>query len=55
MSETQASSAKVNKHSRTGYVQGCRCEVCRSANREYQRNYMRKWRSPQNAEATTTS
>lgn len=32
------------KHSRTGYVRGCRCEICVDANNQYQKDYMRQWR-----------
>jgi len=32
------------KHARAMYVQGCRCEICTKANKEYQRAYMREWR-----------
>jgi len=29
------------KHNRARYVAGCRCEICRTANRDYQRSYIR--------------
>lgn len=29
---------------RTGYVKGCRCELCRKEHRDYQRQYDRHWR-----------
>jgi hypothetical protein len=32
-------------HGRSKYVKGCRCDVCVVANREYQRQYMKVWRS----------
>lgn len=31
-------------HNRTQYVLGCTCEICKEANREYQRTYMKNWR-----------
>lgn len=43
---------KVNTHSRTGYVKGCRCDTCCQANREYQRQYMNKWRTAKRAKAS---
>lgn len=33
-------------HNRTGYVGGCRCPVCREANRVYQRRYYRRRHRP---------
>lgn len=35
-------------HNRTGYVRGCRCDICKQANRDYQRKYMQQWRSAAN-------
>jgi hypothetical protein len=32
-------------HNRTGYIRGCRCVACVQDNREYQRKYMKEWRS----------
>lgn len=33
------------KHSRSGYAQGCRCEICTVAQRDYQREYAARKRS----------
>lgn len=41
----------TEKHNRTGYVCGCRCEVCKEANKEYQRQYMKQWRQKKSAAA----
>lgn len=30
------------KHNRTSYVRGCRCDICRKANRIYQLAYLQK-------------
>lgn len=46
---------EIRKHSRAGYVTGCRCEVCTNANKEYQRAYMREWRQQKKAVAKETS
>jgi len=34
----------IVKHGRSAYVRGCRCNDCRSGNRNYQREYMKNWR-----------
>ena len=49
---SEQGTVKVNTHSRTGYVKGCRCDTCRQANREYQRQYMNKWRTAKRAKAS---
>jgi hypothetical protein len=36
-------------HNRTGYIRGCRCSACVQDNREYQRKYMKEWRSKKKA------
>lgn len=33
-------------HGRSGYVTGCRCEICTAANRRYQRNRYRRLHRP---------
>lgn len=40
-------------HSRTGYVRGCRCQICVDANKEYQREYMRQWRNRKKSQKMT--
>lgn len=35
---------KTLVHNRSGYTRGCRCQTCVAANREYQRQYMARWR-----------
>ncbi|WP_182112899.1 hypothetical protein [Actinotalea sp. JY-7876] len=41
---------EVTNHGRSGYRQGCKCEVCRAAKREY----MRGWRARQKAAVERT-
>lgn len=42
--EDRETEERLLVHNRTGYVRGCRCELCVKGNREYQRDYMQKWR-----------
>lgn len=55
MTDSQNSSSDL-VHNRTGYVRGCRCNLCIAGNNEYQRTYMKKWRIKQktlSSEATS--
>jgi hypothetical protein len=42
-------------HNRTQYVLGCTCEICKEANREYQRTYMKNWRMKKKMEKLLSS
>jgi hypothetical protein len=56
MSEVQLSEPSVNLvHNRTGYVRGCRCHLCVSGNKEYQRSYMKQWRNKRKVSSIASS